>query len=446
MKSIGRDGSSMVAEPSAVLASELAPDLGLRETSEDPTWEAARLLWERRRFLWRVVCWALLFSVAIAFLLPKRYTSTTRLMPPDSKPGAAMLAALATRSSPALAGYAGELLGVKNSGALFAELLRSRTVQDRIIERFHLQKVYWDRYMQDARKDLSKRTEISEERKSGVISIAVTDRSPQRAAEMAQAYVEELDRLVAQVSTSSARQERVFIEQRLKNVRADLDKAQREFSEFASKNTALDIKEQTRAMVESAATLQGHLIAAESELQGMEAIYTSENVRVRSLRARIGELQRQLRKLGGSDAALAAGSGPEGELYPSIRQLPLLGVEWADLYREIKVQETVYELLTQQYELTRIQEAKEIPVVHVVDAANIPEKKSFPPRLLIVAAITLLVCLVPAAWIVMSARWDEIGPRDPRKMLLSEIFDGWQGHTRSWKAKLNLEKAWPEAH
>ncbi len=194
----------------------------------------------------------------------------------------------------------------------------------------------------------------------------MTDVSPQRARDLAQAYVEELDRLVSQVSTSAARRERIFIEQRLAAVKTDLEAAEQQFSAFASKKGTPDIKEQAKAMVESAALLQGQVIATQSELQGLEQIYTSNNVRVRALRARLNELQSQLQKLGGTDAPLVPdsatpdSSAPE-PMYPSIRQLPLLGVEWADLYRKMKIQETVYELLNQQYELTRIQEAKEIP-------------------------------------------------------------------------------------
>src|SRR5262249_41051548 len=158
---------------------------------------------------------------------------------------------------------------------------------------------------------------------------------------------------------------------------------------FASKNTTLDIKEQAKAEVETGAVLQGQLIAAESELQGLKQIYTENNVRVRSAQARIAELRQQLEKFGGTDASLDTdSSGSSQNLYPSIRKLPLLGVTWADLYRQVKIQETIYELLNQQYELTRIQEAKEIPTIRIIDPANFPEKKSWPPRLLIILIFT----------------------------------------------------------
>ena len=161
---------------------------------------------------------------------------------------------------------------------MFIGLIHSRTVEDHIVDRFVLQRVYWTRnrysmrFKQDARGTLEKNTVVDEDRKSGVISITVTDRSPQRARDIAQAYVEELDGLLAQVSTSSARRERIFIEQRLVTVKRDLEYAEQQFSAFASKNGAPDIKEQAKAMVESASVLQGQVIAAQSELQGLEQI------------------------------------------------------------------------------------------------------------------------------------------------------------------------------
>jgi uncharacterized protein involved in exopolysaccharide biosynthesis len=165
------------------------------------------------------------------------------------------------------------------------------------------------------------------------------------------------------------------------------------------------------------------LIASQSELQSLEQIYTSSNVRVRSLQARVDELKRQLQKLEGTDASLASDAAQPDQLYPPIRKLPLLGVEWADLYRRMKIQETVYELLNQQYELARIQEAKEIPTVNVADPANVPEKKSFPPRLVIILALTLLAACGATAWIIGSARWEQIDPQNAAKMFAESVWN-----------------------
>jgi capsule polysaccharide export protein KpsE/RkpR len=374
----------------------------------------AWLLWEHHRFLARAVVWGLAASLLVAFLIPKRYDSTIRLMPPDGQSGSglAMLAAMAGKNGLGMGSLAGDLLGMRSSGALFVDILHSRTVEDRIVSRFDLRKVYGDRYWVDARKHLGTYSEIAEDRKSEVITIRVTDRDPRRAAQIAQAYVDELDHLVAEVSTSSARRERIFIEDRLRSVKQELDRASQEFSQFASQNATLDISTQGKAMVEAAGRLQGELIASQSELEGLEQVYTTNNIRVRSLRARIQELSKQLDKLGGDSRS----DSPAGA-FPSIRQLPLLGVRWADLYRQTKIEETVYELLTQQYELAKIEEAKEIPTVKILDAADIPEKKSTPPRALIVFLGTLTAFMVSAGWLVGAGWWAGIDCEEPRKAL-----------------------------
>ena len=380
-----------------------------------------RLLWEHRRLLGQVMLYALCGSALIAFFIPVRYQATTQLMPPDSPVGSSMgmLAALSARGGGALGGMAGDILGVKNAGTLFVGILQSRTVADRLIAEFQLRNVYHVSKIEDTRKELAAHTAISEDRKSGILTITVTDHDAQRATGMAQAYVTELDRLVAEVSTSSARRERVFLEERLRSVKSDLDTAARQFSEFASKNTAIDIPAQGKAMVEAAATLQGQLISAESELRGLEQIYTSNNVRVRALHARVGELRRQLEKLGGADAGSAT---EESSLYPTIRKLPLLGVTYSDLYRRTKIQETIYELLTQQYELAKVEEAKEIPAVKVLDAAVVPTKKSFPPRLAIIFLGTSLAFAGAVVWVMGRSQWEATDPTDPSKVLAQEVF------------------------
>jgi capsule polysaccharide export protein KpsE/RkpR len=394
------------------------------------------LLWEHRRLLFRVLAWSLAISTVVAFLIPRRYESTVSIVPPDSLSGSnAMMAAVAAKADPNMATMAGNVLGMKSNGAYFTALLSSRSVQDHVIERFGLQKVYSTRYVQDARKKLASRTAVSEDRKSGIITLEVADGDPKRARDMAQAYVDELNHLVADVSTSSAHRERIFIEQRIASVKQDLGDAEKQFSVFASRNATLDIKEQSKAMMLSAAALQGQMIAAQSEVQGLEQIYTPSNIRVRAARARIDELQRELRKIGGSDTALDADNVKDKnkELYPSIRELPLLGVEWADLYRRMKIQETVYELLNQQYELARIQEAKEIPTVNVVDPADLPERKSWPPRMLVILALTCLSVMGAGVWILGATRWERVDPEDPHKQLLATIVGSIRVQLRNMK-------------
>jgi uncharacterized protein involved in exopolysaccharide biosynthesis len=383
----------------------------------------AQLLWQNRRFLGRAIVAGLCVGLAVAFLIPARYESTVQLMPPDNQSGGlAMLAALTSKAGggSGLGAVAGDLLGVKSTGALFVGILKSRTVQDRLVDRFQLKKVYSVKHTEDARKTLSENTAASEDRKTGIVTITITDHDPKRAAAIAQAHVEELNQLSAQLSTSAAHRERVFLEERLAAVKRDLDDAAQKFSQFASKNVAIDIKEQGRAMVEAAAAIQGEMIAAESELKGLEQIYTPSNVRVRAIQARISELQSQLQKLGGNTTDPQAASADA--LYPSIRQLPILGVTWADLYRRTKIQETVFEILTQQYELAKVQEAKETPSVKVLDAAVVPEEKSFPPRSLIAVLGALVFLCTAAMFVFIRERWNETDPSDPRKIFAREVF------------------------
>ena len=383
----------------------------------------ARHLWTRRKLLGKFSAWGAAASLLIAIVIPSRYTSTTRLMPPDPPQGQGMAiaAALTGRIGGSIGALGSSLLGMNTSADLFAEVILSRTVQEELINKFELRKEYGARRMVDARKELTRRTDISIDRKSGVLTIQVTDHDPKRASAMAQEYVAQLNNVVTQLNTSSAHRERVFLEERLSEVKKELEAAEKDFSQFASKNGAIDIKEQGKAMVESAAILAGQLIATRTELQGLRQIYTDNNIRVRSMQARVNELERQIRKVGGLGDTEGSSSSPDDALYPSIRKLPLLGVTYADLYRRTKVEETVFETLTQQYELAKVQEAKEVPSVKVLEPADVPEKKVFPPRTLLVLTGTIMALAMGALWIFATDRWEKIDPQDPGKLLVLEM-------------------------
>jgi capsule polysaccharide export protein KpsE/RkpR len=381
-----------------------------------------RLLWNERRFIVRCGIAGLLVSTLIAFVIPKEFVSTVQLMPPDTQ-SSSSLALLAGLSGPGGLGMlAGDLLGVKSTGALFIGVLRSRTVEDRIVNRFNLKKVYGMSLDEKTCAKLAERTSISEDRKSGIIAITVTDRDPKRVAAMASSYVEELDTIIAQLSTSSARRERIFLEDRLSGVKRDLDVAEKDFSQFASSKGAIDIPEQGKAMVGAAATLEGQLIAAQSELEGLKQSYTDNNIRVKSTKARIDELRQQLRKIGGKASGASESTEDPDAPYPTLRQLPILGVPYADKLRTLKVQEAVFETLTKEYELAKVQEAKEVPSVTELDAPVVPERKSFPPRMEIISFGVFCAILAGLLWLWGAARWNEIDPQDPGKILAQEVF------------------------
>jgi uncharacterized protein involved in exopolysaccharide biosynthesis len=364
----------------------------------------------------------------LAFVLPKQYQSAVQLMPPESQSGSGtMLAALSVKAGSGLGAVAGDLLGGNSSSALFIGILRSRTLEDRLVERFSLKRVYGVKLDEDALNRLANNTGISEDHKSGIISLSVVDHDPARAAEIAQGYVEELERLASELSTSAAHRERIFLEERLRVVQQELDRASGEFSRFASQNAAINIPEQGKAMVEAAAVLQGQLIAAESELKGLSEIYTPSNVRVRSLQARVSELRRQLEKLDGVKTSAPSKNSSEERLdYPTIRELPILGVTYADLLRRTKIQETVLETLTQQFELAKVEEAKDTPSVKVLDAANVPERKVFPPRLLIIFWGTLFGLGFSALCVEAGRWWRKLDCGDPRKILAYDMLQSLQ--------------------
>lgn len=417
-----------------------ASDVGPRDqnATRERLVATLRLLWNRRHRICRGAIMGLMLSTIVAFLIPKRYTTTTRLMPPDSQAASStmMLAGMAAKAGSGLGPMTGDLLGLKSSGALFVGMLQSQTIQSRLVQQFDLKKVYGTKLLDDARKELNQNTSIQEDRKSGIITITVTDRSAQRVAALANAYVGELNSMASQLSTSSAHRERVFLEERLQSVKRDLDEAETQLAQFSSKNNTIDIQQQEKAMLEATATLAGQLIAAQSELEGLRQIYTDDNARVRSLNARVGELRRELDKLSGqpgvgkpenawSPAFTAADPTPVSSAnmpYPSTRNLPLLGVKYADYYRHTKIQETVYELLTEQNELAKVEEAKETPSVKVLDPAEIPERKSYPQRLIIICLGTLITLVLFLIRTIGTTRWQEIDPQDQRKVFAQEVM------------------------
>jgi uncharacterized protein involved in exopolysaccharide biosynthesis len=397
--------------------------------SRERTVARLRLLWTHRRFLAKVLAVGLIASSVIAFVIPSSYESTARLMPPDEQsPSLGLLTGLlgstGSGATGGLASLAGGVLGLKTSGDLFIGVLGSRTVQDDLISKFDLRKTYGVHSWEAARKKLQGRTDVSSDRKSGIITIQVTDRSPRRAAAMAEEYVAELSRVVTNVNTSSAHRERVFLEGRLSEVKQDLESAENNFSQFASKNTAINIPEQGKAMIAAAAELEGQLIAAQTQLESLKQVYTDRNVRVRETQARVDELRRQLAKMGGKPGADNTADPQDAEaIYPSIRQLPVLGVNYADLYRQTKIEEAVFEGLTQQYELAKVEEVKATPSVKVLDQANEPEKKSFPPRFLISLGGTLFAGTLGVLWVFGNENWRQIDPQDPGKVLTLEVLE-----------------------
>lgn len=409
---------------------------------DDRKGEKLWVLWRSRRFFWGVTWKTFLASIVLAFLVPSHYKSAVRFVPGENSSSSgsnSMMGLLgkalgSDNSSMSFGLDAASLLGAKTPGAFYVEVLKSRTVQDRLINRFDLRARYRKRTYFEARKKLAQFTDIEEDKKSGVISLTVTDYEPRMAAQIANAYVDELNRLAVDLNTSSAHRERQFLEERLTTAKQDLARASAALSQFTSKNSMVDPQNEGRAVMDAAARMQGELIASETELKGLQQIYSDDNIRVRTLKARMAELQSQLKKLVGQNNAVASQDSLAGwsAPYPSMHTLPGLGSRYAELYREAKIQEAVYAFVTQQFEMAKIQEAKELPIVRVMDAGVTPEKRSSPIRSLIVAGSVFGAFILACLWVVGKYRWQQIPVDDSYRLLAADVA----GEFRSVFAKL----------
>ena len=370
-------------------------------------------LWKRRRWLAKVIGIGSLISLSLALLalfVPNNYSSTAQLMPPESDAFSSE-SMLNLIGGAALPNLGGGLFSNRSAGATAIGVLSSRTVQDDLVNRYNLRSVYHRKLQVDARRALAGETKFDEDKKSGIVSITVTDEDRYLARDLAQGYVDELNKLVSGLSSSTARRERMFLEERLKSVKANLDANSRALSQFSSRNATFDPEKQGQSTVEAAGKLQEELDYAESQLSGLKALYTDDNVRVRELRGRIDALQSQLQKMGGKGGT-GVGVGADlksDEIFPTVRQLPLLGYTYYDLYLQVTMDQAIYQTLTKQYELAKVQEAKEIPVIKVLDAPQVPERKSGPHRSLLVIFGILLSIFGAVTWIVVSRLWESAG-------------------------------------
>lgn len=398
------------------------------DSLEIPIGDLAAAIWQRRRWLSVVVGLGVLASSGIALLMPNQYTSTAQLMPADqqSLSDTSMLSALAGAGS--FGPSVGSLMSARTPGGTFIGILGSQTAQDAIIDRFDLRHVYHCKLYVDARKILARNTTIDEDKKSGIISIGVMDRDPNRARDIAKAYIEELDELVNRASTSSARRERIFLEERLNAIKNDLDASSVALSQFSSRNATLNPQSQGQALFESAARAQNELITAQGQLSALKAMYSDDNVRVREALARVYELQRQLGKMGSFGEAVGGADPKADQPYPSIRELPILGVTYSNLFRQMVIQEGLYETLTKQYELAKVEEAKEIPVIKVLDEPQVPERKSSPYRSVIVLLGVLFSFFAGIVWIIACKLWEITDDSNPVKVIGMELVRTIRSH------------------
>lgn len=343
------------------------------------------VLVKRKRLIGYMVAGAFAVSVVVSFILPNKYVSTASLMPPqqDSSMGSAML----SQMSGGMGSLAGSFLGMKSPADLWMGILNSQTVADAIIERFKLREAYGAETIEAARKALHNVVDIVKA-KEEIISISVEDTDPLTAAQMANAFVEELDKVNQAVVVSGGKRSRMFLEKRLIIAKADLAEAEDRLRAFQEKNKAIKLDDQARVIIESIGVVKGQLIAKEVEYETLLSYASRTNPQAELLKTQVNELKKKLVELENGFQA-GAGSPVHEDIFIPTSRIPDISLQFARFFRDAKVQQTLFEILTQQYELSRLQEAKDSPVVQVLDVAKPPEKKAKPKRGLIVALSTV---------------------------------------------------------
>lgn len=340
----------------------------------------AGVVWRYRWLILSVTVAAMLVMFVVTASLPKLYESTASMLAPKEGAGSGFLGGLAAASGLLQQVPNVSLPSLAPNRDLLVSVLRSRTVVQAVVDRFKVQEHYRFQYVSDAIKKVRAATTVSVS-KEGVISVTVEDEDPRQAAEMANFYVEQLDRLVAQYGVGEAGRQRVFLTEQLARARAGLDAAEGALRRFQERNSAVVLQEQTRGAIDAAARLKGEIMAAQVQLQVMRNFATDANPEVVSVRRRIDEMNRQLEQMQYGEAAFRGAGGRQGQFSVPFARVPEVGLELARLTRDVKVQETLMTVLAQQVEQAKINEARDFPIVQVLDSA-VPAERPSKPRIL----------------------------------------------------------------
>jgi uncharacterized protein involved in exopolysaccharide biosynthesis len=382
--------------PSA-LASIAAPERA--DSKREPKADNVRVLVREWRRLAGILSLFLMMGLVLAFVIPPVYESSAAVMPSDAPTvGGATMTQNSLAGMAAIASGAVDL-GLHTPGAKFIVILHSKTLADRLVDRFNLMQVYRAKLRSLARETLANNTIILEDRRTGLITITVRDHDKQRARDLAQAYTEELNRLNAEMNAGAAHQQRVFLEQRLEEVKTQLDKTSNELANFSSRS-AVFAPDQLKAQAESAAKLEGTLMGLQTTLSGLLERYTEKNLRVQEVEAQIASVQEQLRKLRGNQPSGGSGGGSE-PLFPNLSSLSHLQPAYTGLLRDSKGLTAVYEILEQQLELAKIEEVKELPTIRVLDTPELADFRVSPHRRAILMVAGFFGLLVGAGYVLL---------------------------------------------
>ena len=348
--------------------------------------ELSMVLVKHMRLILIISLLAAVASVGISLLLPNIYTATAKVMPPQ-KEGGNLSAALGQLGG--LAAAAGLGAGFGGSADLYVSILKSRSVADAVIQKLDLKKEFKAKTADDARRIFASTVLVKPGSKDNVITITADHKSPEMAARLVTVTVEELGRRTVQLNLAKVSNDRVFLEKRLEVVKKDLKKAEEEMKVFAQNNKTIKVDDQAKASIEGVAKLKAELALKEVQLAAKRSYQTDENPEVMLLMAAVVGLKRELNQLGGS-------GGGVGDGIPSVGNIPALALEYARRMRQVKIQEAILEQLTKQFEMEKINEARDSSTLQILDDAVVPDRKSKPKRLLIVllSTVTAFFCAV----------------------------------------------------
>ncbi|HZL51837.1 MAG TPA: Wzz/FepE/Etk N-terminal domain-containing protein [Terracidiphilus sp.] len=341
---------------------------------------------ERKRVVaWFTVGFAIL-AVVVSFILPTRYTATVTLLPPQQNTslGSALASQLSGIGS--VAALAGGSFGFRSPNEMYVSMLKSRVVEDAMVQHFGLMEEYGKHYPTDARKAFERRADVSGNGKDGLIHISVEDRDPRRAADLANGYVDQFRNLSEHLAITEASERRLFFERELVQAKDKLAGAEEALKQTEMKTGVIQLDSQARALIESGAALRAQITAREVQIQGMQTYATGENAQLIQAQRELEGLRAQLAKLGGS-------ADGDGLIVPKGR-VPEAGLEYIRRLREVKYSETIFDILARQFEIAKLDEARQGALIQVVDPAVPPDKRSFPKRTLIVIAATIIGLLL----------------------------------------------------
>ncbi len=373
---------------------------------------------EGKRTIALVTGLAIAGSLVVAMLLPPVYTARTTLLPPNSQQGggsAAMLAALGP-----LGGLAGGLAG-KSPDELYVALLKSDSLQRALAERYDLRTRYEAPSYEALRKMLPQYIRVSSDKKSGVITVEVDDEEPKFAAELANAHASEITKVLGRLAVSEAQLRRVFFEQQLKDTKENLIKAEQDMQRVQEKSGVIVLDKQAEALIGGAAEIRAKIAEREVQLKVLRSAATEQNPDVLRLAAELRALRGELARMESSQGG-NAGSAVD----MPVGRIPEAAIDYVRARRELKLQETLLESMLRQFEIAKLDEAKEGPVLQQVDVAVPPDYKSKPSRALIVVAATLLALLASTLWVIVR-RYNVLArEQDP------ESAAAWLAFRRAW--------------